>query len=76
VDNTYIVGKSHKKKRACTLNELKSYYIDDRPPIKSINDPLEWWNLEGKRYYPTLYKIAVDFFSIQATSCKNERIFS
>ena len=39
-------------------------------------DPLTWWQKVGRETYPTLYKIALDFLSIPATSCECERAFS
>ena len=76
IDDSYLTGELHKQKKACLQSELDQYYLGDRPSLSSVKDPLEWWHTEDKKQYPTLYRIALDFLSIPATSCECERVFS
>ena len=65
------------------MTELQIYYDDivvdmtmakEGDPI--YGNPLDWWQRVGKLRYPLLYRIALDFLSIPATSCECERAFS
>ncbi|GET03141.1 zinc finger BED domain-containing protein RICESLEEPER 2-like [Rhizophagus clarus] len=38
-------------------------------------DPLLWWQAHGSEF-PTLYEMARDFLTIQATSVASEQVFS
>ena len=63
------------------LNKLQSYYNAIRSDLYENHlllhgDPLRWWLTRGKSSYPILYKIALDFLTILATSCECERCFS
>lgn len=79
VDVSYLTG-ARVQKKARRSNELELYYgalqedlINDDPLMQ---DPFRWWMERGKKEYPTLYKMALDFFSIPSTSCECERAFS
>jgi hypothetical protein len=74
-------AKAHKKARI--TNQLQKYYddiyVDSRTAEATdliCGDPLKWWIEVGKQRYPLLFKIALDFLSIPATSCECERCFS
>jgi hypothetical protein len=62
--------------------ELNLYFSTIRTDIRDPNGPLqqlspvEWWHKEGRASYPTLFKMAMDFLSISATSYECERAFS
>lgn len=53
--------------------ELRSYLNYSLAPLSS--DPLEEWS-KMKAVYPQLYKLALMFFSVVATSVPAERLFS
>jgi len=85
VDTSLLTGvRSYKRARKAT--ELAQYYDAIGPDIEDAEqvgeesllygDPLTWWQKVGRETYPTLYKIALDFLSIPATSCECERAFS
>jgi hypothetical protein len=90
VDVTLLTGhKGHK--RARKVNELELYYealLEDLAAaevekeergeghIPLIERPFDWWCQVGQKQYPVLFKIALDFISIPATSCETERAFS
>ena len=76
IDESFFVGEKSSRKRYRHQNELESYLNDKACPNGSIKDPLQWWQTNGKVQYPLLYKMAIDFFSIPATSCECERVFS
>jgi hypothetical protein len=76
IDPSYLVGEGKKRLKARARNELDRYYDDHKHFQDEVNDPLEWWHTKGKKEYPILYKMAVDFLSIPATSCECERVFS
>ncbi len=40
------------------------------------SDALQWWLLEGKRRFPQMFKIALRYLIIPATSVPSERVFS
>ncbi len=40
------------------------------------SDPLDWWTKEGKTRFPQMYKMAVKYLTIPATSVPSERVFS
>ena len=46
------------------------------PNLDRSENPLEWWEKSGKTLFPTLYKTAIKYLIIPATSVPNERIFS
>ena len=82
VDTSLLTGaRSYKRARKTT--ELSKYYDSIAQDIQEAGeesllwgDPLTWWQKVGQKTYPTLYKIALDFLSIPATSCECERAFS
>jgi len=82
VDTSLLTGaRSYKKVRKAT--ELLKYYdaiVQDLNEADGegalYGDPLAWWQTVGQRTYPILYKVALDFLSIPATSCECERAFS
>ncbi len=54
--------------------DLRNYLalkLEDR-----TSDPFQWWIREGKQRYPLLYKLAVKYLSIPATSVPSKRVFS
>jgi hypothetical protein len=53
--------------------EIERFMSD--PPVSELSDPLHWWKT-GELFYPTLAKVAKDYFSIQASSGPSERVFS
>ena len=82
VDTSLLTGaRNYKKARRAT--ELLKYYdaiVQDLSEADGegllYGDPLTWWQTIGRRTYPILYKVALDFLSIPATSCECERAFS
>lgn len=89
VDLSLLTGnKGHK--RARKVNELELYYDQlledvaaaelekqqDSKKVPLIERPHDWWRQVGHKAYPTLFKIALDYLSIPATSCDAERAFS
>ena len=84
VDTSLLTGtRSYKKARKST--ELQQYYdtlatdlreAKDEHLYWMMDDPLQWWLKVGRYTYPTLFKMALDFLSIPATSCECERAFS
>lgn len=84
IDPHYLMGGRLKAKRQRALNELENYYAsmnDDLRKFKEtadkrLNNPLLWWEEVGKKEYPTLYRMALDYLSIPPTSCDCERAFS
>ena len=79
VDVSILIGdRGYKKARRA--NKLKLYYGAFREDLlkedELMDKPLAWWLKEGKKDYPTLYRIALDFLSIPCTSCECERAFS
>lgn len=79
VDLTLLTGDKGYK-RAKTANELDLYYAATRVDLLGDNplldEPVEWWLQRGRKQYPTLFKMALDFLSIPCTSCECERAFS
>ena len=54
-------------------DELERYWAE--PPIPLSEDPLLWWG--GKeRSFPKLFRLAMRFLCIPATSVPSERVFS
>ena len=43
--------------------------------VENIKDALKWW-VDNKYVYPNLYRMALDYLSIPATSTSVERVFS
>ena len=90
VDISLLTGhKGHK--RARKVNELELYYdtlLEDLAAaeiekqqmpeghIPLTQRPFDWWRQVGYKQYPVLFKIALNFLSIPATSCDTERAFS
>jgi hypothetical protein len=68
------------------LRELDKYYASLNADLEVFNNgkgkddhlnyPIIWWEQVGKERYPTLYRMALDYLSIPATSCGCERAFS
>jgi hypothetical protein len=54
-------------------SELGRYYAEKK--ATSDTCPLEWWKFNAKDY-PTLSKMARDYFSVQASSVPSEELFS
>jgi hypothetical protein len=46
-----------------------------RKPVESVKNPLKWW-VANRHVYPKLYRMALDYLSIPATSTAVERVFS
>ena len=46
------------------------------PLLPRQRSPLDWWAKEGQRDFPSLYKLAVKYLIIPATSVPAERFFS
>jgi hypothetical protein len=72
-------------KRQKRVGQLDEYFGNQSIDLNSESeheqqllegDPWEWWLQRGRSDYPILFKIAIDFLSIPATSCSNERAFS
>ena len=82
VDTSLLTGaRNYKKARRAT--ELLKYYDTIVQDLNEADgggllyrDPLTWWQTVGQRTYPILYKVALDFLLIPATSCECERAFS
>jgi hypothetical protein len=55
-------------------DELERYYAFPRP--KEGTDILAWWKSTGTSSFPTLAKMARDYFAIPASSVASERVFS
>jgi hypothetical protein len=53
-------------------NEIQEYLSH---AVENVKDPLKWW-VENKYVYPKLYRMALDYLSIPATSTSVERVFS
>ena len=58
---------------APTPSEFDMYMAAE--PAGNNEDPLEWW-MENKRRFPVLYKLALKYLCIPATSVSSERVFS
>jgi len=72
-------------KRQKKNSELDNYFagiteLHLRASEKEISHlkqhPMAWWLEKGQYQHPTVFKMAVDFLSIPATSCECERCFS
>jgi len=82
VDLHLLTNSKNKKQRR--VRQLKEYFdalVTDlttasEHELKLLKKPFEWWLQVGKKTYPILFKIAVDFLSIPSTSCECERCFS
>ena len=53
--------------------ELNRYRNIPKLPMK--DDPLQWWE-EHKHKFPILYRLAMKYLSIPATSAPSERVWS
>ena len=62
-------------KRAKLTPELDEFMARTNKADDKVNDPLQWW-IEHEADYPTLAKMAFDFFSVPAMSSECERVFS
>ncbi|KAF5343801.1 hypothetical protein D9758_016214 [Tetrapyrgos nigripes] len=52
------------------------FYNDKQPPQDSEKcDPIQWWQGQ-KATFPTLYRLALDIFSIPGSAVAVERVFS
>src|SRR5207247_3079552 len=78
-----MIGTKSKAKRQKAFYKLDSYYLSHNNNLKKFDDgddrldhPLLWWKEVGKDFYPTLYRMALDYLSIPDTSCDCERAFS
>lgn len=83
IDTHYMLGCKNKAKKArvsglddyCnTHNDHLAHFT--RTSDKRLDDPITWWDQVGHKLYPTLYRMALDYLSIPATSCDCERAFS
>lgn len=54
-------------------SEVDRYFA--QPAIGRKLDPLQWWKVNAVEY-PTLSRMARDYFSVQASSVPSERVFS
>jgi hypothetical protein len=75
-NNRALGGRKKRRK----VNELDTYLDSLAEDTYSgdplLSQPLKWWIQRGRLQYPVLYKVALDFLSIPATSCECERCFS
>ncbi|EIW52247.1 uncharacterized protein TRAVEDRAFT_136039, partial [Trametes versicolor FP-101664 SS1] len=55
-------------------DELETYL--EAPPLSSVEDPLQYWNLMLNTSNSALARMAIDFLTAQATSTDSERSFS
>ncbi|KIL54603.1 hypothetical protein M378DRAFT_47609, partial [Amanita muscaria Koide BX008] len=54
-------------------DEIQLYLSTETEDIKI--DPIRWWH-EKRKTYPRLYRMALDYLTIPATSVDVERLFS
>ncbi|KAH3938518.1 hypothetical protein HBH98_249950 [Parastagonospora nodorum] len=74
-------ARNKKQRRVGQLDEYFDALVTDLTTASEheaelLEEPLQWWLNIGKKSYPILFKMAVDFLSIPATSCECERCFS
>ena len=62
-------------KRTKLTTELDEFMSRTNSADDKVEDPLAWW-IKHEADYPTLAKMAFDFFSIPAMSSECERVFS
>ena len=66
---------NRRRKRAKLTSDLNEFMARTNKADDKVEDPLQWW-IEHEADYPTLAKMAFDFFSIPAMSSECERVFS
>jgi hypothetical protein len=86
VDESYMYGAGRASRRQANRqrlnNELDGYLSpearrgDGASHPELVRDPMAWWHRVGRQRYPLLYKMALNYLSIPATSCECERCFS
>lgn len=89
LEDTMTVGlhlltgsKSHKRQQH--VSQFDKYFNDIQIDFMSVtsaykqllNDPWRWWLKDSRNRYPIVFKMAVDYRSINSTSCGCERTFS
>ncbi|OJT02143.1 hypothetical protein TRAPUB_7401 [Trametes pubescens] len=62
------------RSQAARQDELDAYL--EAPPLSTVEDPLEYWDLVAKSSNSPLARMAIDFLTAQATSTDSERSFS
>jgi hypothetical protein len=55
-------------------DEIERYYA--YPSLPQGTDILAWWKSTGRISFPTLAKVAKDYFALPASSVASERVFS
>lgn len=65
--------KSKDSQTTSSIDELSLYLANPVTPLKS--EPLKIW-MDMKNMYPKLYKIAMKYSCLVATSVPSERLFS
>jgi hypothetical protein len=86
VDESYLYGAGRASRRQAVKsrlsNELDTYLsaemrrADGASHPDLVREPMAWWHRVGRQRYPLLYKMALNYLSIPATSCECERCFS
>jgi len=66
-------GRTHQPPSLAALDELQLYLQAGLEPLGL--DIVEWWDTHSTRY-PVLFRIAMDYLPIQASSVPCERVFS
>jgi hypothetical protein len=79
-DDVPSAGSSSGSWSAECETELNRYRQEKRIPFQNMGeliayDPLVWWE-SRKQAYPTLYRLAMKYLAIPATSAASERAFS
>ncbi|CAB4478047.1 unnamed protein product [Rhizophagus irregularis] len=67
--------KKKNAKAAPIKDEFQHYFDLVELPVLEEYDPYLWWST-NKNQYPVLYKLAMKYLSIPATSVPSERLFS
>ena len=83
VDLDLLTGsKSHKRQKRVSqldeyFNDIQIDFMSASPAYRQLlNDPWREWLEDSRNRYPTIFKMAADYLSIQSTSCECERAFS
>ena len=89
VNTELLTGRRSKNKRNKLMAEIEDYLDEANEDIALAEQepdsphaillkgcPIRWWQRVGRRRFPLLYKIAIDYLVIPGTSCECERCFS